>query len=227
MNGLNFNALNTAVAAIDLPFGEYWLAFTLNKGGTANDTILVWNWKDQWFALDSVAATGLGRRQFKDSLRWSDLTLPWNDPTVVNKIRWNTPAQLQAPSISIAQGGQVLQALGPPTDNGAAFPSYVTTQLWDLGQPGRKRVDRVQMTFENQSTGPMQAYLLTSETSAVAYAQTWGPYNVDITADAEGWIDCDDANAAKYFAVHLVHDLPVQWNLKDITLWARPRGTMG
>jgi hypothetical protein len=228
MNGINWNQLSTAVATVHQPFGEYWLAFAADKASTANDTIAVWNWKDQTFSLDDTKATALGRRQQMWQPRWSDFPIAWFDPSVKNIVRWNAASAPDAPQVAIGQGAVIQQVTTPPNDNGSAFTSYVTTQLWDLGQPGRKRVERVQLSQDVEtSQGPISAYLITSESSDYYTAASWGPYSLSLGNEQELWFDTDGVDSAKYFAVHLEHAQPCAWNLRDITLWARGRGMMG
>ena len=225
--GFNYQAAGTIVSTIDIDHAEYLLAFPQSTTSSTPDTIASWAYKENYASLDDHAVTALGGRTRRIG------GLAWNDPSLANAtwgslagVQWASPILQQGfPQLTGASGAQPLVQSIFLSDNGVAYNSYVKSGLWDLGDPGFKRVERLGLEFDAQASGQLSVYLLASESASIATATLLGPYLVSLTGQNAVYVDCDDVPSARYFGIYIVHSVANQdWGLRDAILYARPRG---
>lgn len=231
---LNYGALGTIVSGLDLAVGEYWCALP-TSGATTPNLVLVYNFLDGYVTLHDYTVDGLGWRLNKPTpLRFSDLPNGFNTYTFHFD---ETTALAGSPILCAAKTAQVLKPALSKQDVTIISPltygpvnATVTTKLRDLGYPGYKKVDRIQLILEEQPANTTLTVQL--GTSDNGQTVDYGPmYTVTppVSGGSSGdvWLDTDERPAARYFAVLLANILTNQdIGIKSIVLWWRPRGAM-
>jgi hypothetical protein len=206
----------------ELPEGGFSFVSTASTDGTPDKAIVynpntkAWSWRD-------FPMTCYGYYQMSDDPTWNNADETWDSTDAP----WDSSRNLANAPINICgDSNGVIYVLTGHSKDGADIESFVTTKLFDFGNPIlMKRAVRLQLMISREG----DAYTLPVYVGTAGNVDediTWsGPYNMNLDVTSPPWVDFDITARYMQFKFGTIQkDQP--WKLTGYIVYYHLRGAV-